>query len=183
MLMMPRTNVKLDIRYILLALGLLLLLSVASLPLHVLAAAPEVAIKIDASGAAPRQVEDSTVQAVARDYSTAWKNLGRAMDENRPDLLNGFVGSAREQAAKLIASQKQNGLHQRYGDRGHNATVAFYSVDGSSMLVHDTAQIEIQQLDGTNVVHSEQVTLHYLALLTPAENSWKVRVLESVPGF
>jgi hypothetical protein len=51
------------------------------------------------------------------------------------------------------------------------------------MLVHDTAQMEIQLLDGSNVVHSEQVNLHYLALLTPAENSWKVRVLESVPGF
>jgi hypothetical protein len=50
-------------------------------------------------------------------------------------------------------------------------------------MVHDTAQLEIQQLEGSNVVHSEQVTLHYLALLTPAENSWKVRVLQTVPAF
>jgi hypothetical protein len=49
--------------------------------------------------------------------------------------------------------------------------------------MHDTAQFEIQQMDGSNVVHSEQVTLHYLALLTPAENSWKVRVLQTVPNF
>jgi hypothetical protein len=176
-------NTSSKIRYILLAVGLLVLLGIASLPLHVFAASAETQVKVDASGAAPRQVEESTVQAVQRDYGAAWKALSRAVDENRPDLLNGFVGSAKEQATQLIASQKQNGLHQRYVDHGHNAQVAFYSVDGSSMLVHDTAQLEIQQLDGSNVVHSEQVTVHYLALLTPAENSWKVRVLESVPSF
>jgi hypothetical protein len=27
------------------------------------------------------------------------------------------------------------------------------------------------------------VTLHDVALMTAAENSWKVRVLEAVPGF
>jgi hypothetical protein len=176
-------SLKIELRYILLALGLMLLLGIASLPLHVFAAAPAPTIKIDASGAAPRQVEDSTVQAIERDYGAAWKSLAQAVDENRPELLGGFVGSAKEQAAQLIASQKKNGLHQRYVDHGHKAQVAFYSVDGSSILMHDTAQLEIQQLDGSNVVHSEQVTVHYLALLTPAENSWKVRVLESVPGF
>lgn len=176
-------SVKIEIRYVLLALGLMLLLGIASLPLHVFAAAPAPSVKIDASGAAPRQVEDSTVQAIERDYGAAWKSLAQAVDENRPELLGGFVGAAKEQATQLIASQKKDGLHQRYVDHGHKAQVAFYSVDGSSILMHDTAQLEIQQLDGSNVVHSEQVTVHYLALLTPAENSWKVRVLESVPGF
>jgi hypothetical protein len=176
-------SLRIELRYILLALGLMLLLGIASLPQHVFAAAPAPTVKIDASGAAPRQVEDSTVQAIQRDYSAAWKSLAQAVDENRPELLGAFVGTAKEQAAQLIASQKQNGLHQRYVDRGHTAQIAFYSADGSSILMHDTAQLEIQQLDGSNVVHSEQVTLHYLALLTPAENSWKVRVLETVPGF
>ncbi len=175
---------RLALGYVLLALGLALLLGIASLPLHVFAAAPAVAMKVDASAAGPRQVEDSTVQAIQRDYSTAWKQLSQAVDENRADLLNGsFVGTAREQAAQLIKSQAHNGLHQRWVDHGHNVQVAFYSIDGSSMLLHDTTEMEIQQLDGGNVVHSEQVTVHYLALLTPAENSWQVRVLESVPGF
>jgi hypothetical protein len=175
---------KVELRYILLALGLVLLLGMASLPLHLFASAPAASVKLDVSAAGPRQVEDSTVQAIQRDYASAWVSLGRAVDENRADLLNGsFVGTAREQAAKLVDEQKKSGLHQRYVDHGHTAKVTFYSLDGSSMLVQDTAQLEIQQLDGSNVVHSEQVTVHYLALLTPAENSWKVRVLESVPGF
>ncbi len=177
-------RMKFNLPLVLLVLGLALVLGLSSLPLHVFASAPAVPIKIDAASAGPRDVEDSTVQAVQRDYASAWKSLAQAMDENRADILNAnFVGTARESAAQLIKSQAQNGLHQHYVDHGHNVQVAFYSIDGSSMLLHDTAQLEIQQLDGGNVVHSEQVTLHYLALLTPAENSWKVRVLESVPGF
>lgn len=179
-----RTREDIEIRYILMALSLLLLLGMASLPLHLFGATPGPTVKIDAASAGPRQVEDQTVQAIQRDYSAAWKSLAQAVDENRADLLNAnFVGSAKDQAAQLITSQKENGLHQRYVDHGHSAQVTFYSLDGSSMLVHDTAQMEIQQLDGSNVVHSEQVTVHYLALMTPAENSWKVRVLETVPNF
>ncbi len=175
---------KFGYRLILLALGLVILLGVASLPLHLFASAPEVPMKVDAASAGPREVEDSTVQAIQRDYASAWKSLAQAVDQNRADLLNAnFVGTARENAAQLVKQQGANGLHQKYIDHGHNVQVAFYSIDGSSMLLHDTAQMEIQQMDGSNVIHSEQVTVHYLALLTPAENSWKVRVLESVPGF
>jgi hypothetical protein len=179
-----RTREEIEVRYLVLALALLLLLGMASLPLHMFGAAPGGAIKLDATSAGPRQVEDQTAQAIQRDYAAAWKSYAQAVDENRPDLLNAnFVGAAREQAAQLITGQQENGLHQRYVDHGHSAQVSFYSIDGSSMLLKDTAQFEMQQLDGTNVVHSEQVTVHYLALLTPAENSWKVRVLESVPNF
>jgi len=47
--------------------------------------------------------------------------------------------------------------------------------------VRDTAQLEIEYLDGSSVVHREQVTQSYLALLTVGEDRWKVRVLEEVP--
>lgn len=145
-------------------------------------AAPKIAF--DGSAATPRQVEEGTVKAVTRDYAAAWKSLGEAVEQNRADLLNAnFVGTARERFGALVESQAKNDLRQRYVDRGHKVQVIFYSADGSSMQVRDTAQIEIQLLDGSEVVHSEQATVKYLALLTPAENSWKVRVLESVPGF
>jgi hypothetical protein len=51
------------------------------------------------------------------------------------------------------------------------------------MELQDTVRLEIQLLDGDKVVHSDQGTFHVLALMTPAENSWKVRLLESVSGF
>lgn len=138
--------------------------------------------KLTFANAEPREVEDTTQQAVARDYSAAWKSLSQALEQNRADLLNAnFVGVALEKFGQAIADQQKNGLRRRYIDRGHNAQVIFYSVDGSSMQIRDTAQLEIQLLDGEKVVSSETATINYVALLTPAENSWRVRVLEAVP--
>ena len=138
--------------------------------------------KLSFANAGPREVEDTTQQAVARDYAAAWKSLSQALEQNRADLLNAnFVGVAREKFGQAIADQQKNGLRSRYIDRGHNAQVIFYSVDGSSMQIRDTAEFEIQLLDGEKVISSETATINYVALLTPAENSWRVRVLEAVP--
>ncbi len=50
------------------------------------------------------------------------------------------------------------------------------------MELRDTVQLEVQYLDGGKVIHSERVTGHYVVLMTPAENSWKVRILQEVPS-
>jgi hypothetical protein len=34
-------------------------------------------------------------------------------------------------------------------------------------------------LDGGTVIHSDQAQIHYYAVMTGAEDRWKVRVLES----
>jgi hypothetical protein len=44
-------------------------------------------------------------------------------------------------------------------------------------------QVQLQLMDGSKTVHSGEATIHYVVLLTAAENSWKVRVLEAVPSF
>lgn len=162
----------------------LVLFGVAWMPKWVMAESSSPSVTLDASASTPRRLEETTVQAISRDYSAAWKNLALALKQSRADLLNAsFVGTARERFTELIASQKKNGLHQRYVDRGHKVQVLFYSPDGSSMQVRDTAQIEIQLLDGDTVLSSEETTTTFVALLTPAENSWKIRVLEQVPSF
>ena len=68
-------------------------------------------------------------------------------------------------------------------DKGHKVEAVFYSPEGSAMELHDTAQVQLQLMDGSKVIHSEDATVHYVVLLTAAENSWKVRVLEAVPRF
>jgi hypothetical protein len=144
-----------------------------------LAGNPEVTF--DASAAVPRQVEDSTVAAVIRDYSAAWGQLAQAVEQNRSELLNtGFTGVARDGFLELISSQQKSGLHQRYVDHGHKLKAILYSADGSALEVHDTAQIEFQLMDGDKVVGSQSQTMHYVAALTPAENRWKIRVLQAV---
>jgi hypothetical protein len=156
-------------------LVLLLVMTVSLLAADV---APKVTLDVSASR--PREVEESTVTSVVRDYAAAWRQLASAVEQNRSDLLDAsFAGIARQNLGNLIASQQQNGLRQRYVDHGHTVKAIFYSADGSALELHDLAQIEFQLLDGDKVVGSEMATVSYIAILTPAENKWKVRVLQS----
>lgn len=145
-------------------------------------ATPGGKMALDVSKAQPRQVEDATQQAIVRDYGKAWQNMSAALEQNRADLLaQSFTGFAKDRLTQAIDDQKKNGLKRKYIDRGHKIEVVFYSVEGSAMELKDTAQLEIQLLDGSKVLHSEQATVNYVALLTPTENSWKVRMLEATP--
>lgn len=142
------------------------------------------AITMDVQNAVPRQVEDTTEKAVARDYSAAWQAMTEALDKNRANLLAAnFVGAAADKLTATVKQQQQTGLHQRFVDKGHTVQAVFYSPEGSAMELHDTAHLQIELLDGDKVIHSEEATVHYVALLTAAENSWKVRILQAVPSF
>jgi hypothetical protein len=141
-----------------------------------------VSVELNASSAQPRQVEDVTEKAITRDYANAWKIMETALSENRTDQLgSGFAGVAEDRLEKRIQGQRASNLKTRIIDRGHKLEAIFYSPEGSALQVRDTAQLEIEYLNGNSVVHREQVTQKYLALLTVGEDRWKVRVLEEVP--
>ena len=55
--------------------------------------------------------------------------------------------------------------------------VTFYSLDGSALQAIDAADLEIEYREGGKLLSSERVQARYLVLLTPAENSWKIRIL------
>lgn len=151
---------------------------------HSVFAASAPSISINTQQAAPREIEDTTQKALARDYATAWQAMREALDQNRADLLGAnFIGTAGDKLTATIQEQTKAGLHQHITDQGHSVDAVFYSPEGSAIELHDTAHLQIDVMDGSKVVHSENATVHYVALLTAAENSWKVRVLEAVPGF
>jgi hypothetical protein len=140
-------------------------------------------VRLNAEDNAGRPVEALTRKSIARDYARAWRSLAQAMEQNRADLIdNDFVGVAEEKFAAAVAGQAKAGLHTRYIDHGHKLDVLFYSPEGLSIELRDTAQLERQVLDGDKVVHSENLTLHYISLMTPTEVRWKVRLLQEVPG-
>lgn len=142
------------------------------------------AIKVEfsAEGLGPREIEDTTEAAIPRDYATAWNALETALSQNRPRALDtGFVGFARDRFAQRVADQKKSGVHVAYVDRGHKVQATFYSPEGSTMQLRDTAQYELQVLDGDTVISSQPVTQNYIALMTVTEDRWKVRVLEAMP--
>lgn len=151
---------------------------------RVWASTPAVNVQFSAEHAQPRQLEETTPASIVRDYKAAWQNLGTAMDQNRADLLDAsFVGFAHDKLSDAIEEQKKSGLHRRYIDHGHKLEVVFYSYDGSAMQLKDTASVEVELLDGNKVIATQPGTIFYMVLMTPAENSWKIRDLEAVPSF
>jgi hypothetical protein len=169
--------------WLLMGIAFLIVILVLGLPQSMFGAPPKgPQVQLDVSKATPRDVEDQTKDSVTRDYGKAWQSLEQALEDNRPDLLNAdFAGYAQDHWLQTIKAQKAAGLSRHIVDRGHHVQVIFYSADGSAMQLRDTAQLEIQYRDGSKVIHSEKLSAQYLVLITPAENSWKVRVLQEIP--
>jgi hypothetical protein len=145
----------------------------------IVAAQSDVAVELNADKAQPRQLEDTTERAVTREYASAWKNLSRALGENRADLLQeNFVGAAQEKFDSQIEQQKSAGFTTKYIDHSHKLNVVFYSPEGSAIQFRDVADVELQILDGGKLVHSEKTQMEYVGLLTVTGDRWKVRVLQ-----
>ncbi|HEV7219627.1 MAG: hypothetical protein ACHP8A_16995 [Terriglobales bacterium] len=141
---------------------------------------PKVSLNADNLG--PRSIEELTSKVVARDYAFAWQTMAEALEQNRPDLLDGyFTGIAKQDLAQMIADQTKTGVRVRYVDHGHKLDALFYSPAGDAMQLRDHADLEINVMDGQKVIHSEQVNLQYTVLMTPGADRWLVRDLEVAP--
>lgn len=130
----------------------------------------------------PRPLAKQTENAVVQDYLRAWQGLAAAMDQNRPDLLDqDFVGEAREKLGATIADQAKLGVHVRYQERSHDIKIIFYSPEGLSIQLVDDIEYDEQLLDNGKVITEQPVHARYVAVLTPTEVQWKVRILQSEP--
>ncbi len=141
-------------------------------------------VTLNAATAQPREVEDTTEKAIVRDYTAAWRSIEAGLGNNDVNALDeGLVGLARDQFASAIEQQKKTGLKVRYTDGGHQLEAVFYSPDGSAMQLRDTAKLSREILDGNNVIHRDDITAHYIAIMTVTEDRWKLRSIEEVPNF
>jgi hypothetical protein len=144
-------------------------------------AQPDVQVST-ASLIAPRPLNEETQSAAIRDYLDAWQGMSEALAQNRADLLNAdFVGAARDRLAKTIQDQAALGLSTRYQARSHNIQVLFYSPEGLSIELADTAEYEVQVIDHGKQLTSQPENARYIVVLTPSEVRWRVRVFQAVP--
>ena len=138
-------------------------------------------VQLNTDNVVPHEVEDITQRAILRDYTLAWQALNNALANNTTaPLKDNFVGFALDKLTQRVKDQESHGLKTRIIDHGHQVDAIFYSRDGSAIELRDTANLEIQVLDGGTVLHSEQAKVQYLAVMTGAADRWLVRVLESV---
>jgi hypothetical protein len=137
-------------------------------------------LQLNVDNAVPRQVDDSVQQAIVRDYSAAWQSLESALANNTAGALkDDFIGFALDKLTQRVKDQQQSGLRTRIVDRGHKVDAIFYSLDGSAIELRDTVMLDTEILDGNTVLHAEHAQVQYFAVMTGAEDRWKVRVLES----
>jgi hypothetical protein len=167
-------------RILILTLGVALAISGAVPLLQRILADGKPSVQLNVKNAQPREVEDVTQNAILRDYTLAWQALSTALANNTLQPLNeNFSGFALDKLVQRVKDQKEHGLTTRIIDRGHKVEALFYSPDGAAIELKDTATIETQVLDGGTVIHSDQAQIQYYAVMTGAEDRWKVRVLES----
>jgi hypothetical protein len=137
-------------------------------------------VELSVKNAEPREVEDVTQKAILRDYTLAWQAISTSLAGNTTQPLNeNLAGFALDKFTQRVKDQKEQGLHTRIIDHGHKVDAIFY--DGAAIELKDTASIETQVLDGGTVIHSDQAQIHYYAVMTGAEDRWKLRVLQSTP--
>ncbi|MFY9559344.1 MAG: hypothetical protein WAQ52_03850 [Terriglobales bacterium] len=128
----------------------------------------------------PRSVEKQTQSSVVRDYLQAWQTLGSALSQNRTDLLDGyFVGIAKEKLADTIREQQSLGIQTTYRDQSHDLQVVFYSPEGLSIQLVDNVEYDVEVRDHGKTVGTQHARTRYVAVLTPTESKWKIRVFQS----
>ena len=130
----------------------------------------------------PRTLEKQTKGAVIRDYLQAWNSLSRAFEQNQGDILDAdFVGVAKEKLEDTIREQARLGIQTRYRDGAHDIQLGFYSPEGLSLQLVDTVEYDVQIIDHEKVLTTQHVRARYVAVLTPTEVRWKVRVFQADP--
>ena len=140
-------------------------------------------VTLDAAHIGPRDIEDLTRKSVARDYGYAWSTMTEALRQNRPDLLNAyFTGFAKQDLTNKLNDQKRTGVRVVYHDLGHHLDALFYSPAGDAMQLRDTAQLQIEVMEGGKVLSRNRADLQYMVLMTPGADRWMVRDLEGVPA-
>jgi len=131
----------------------------------------------------PRPIEKQTQASVVRDYLRAWETLNSVLRDNRPELLDEyFVGNAKEKLSDTIRQQQNLGIQTSYHNLSHDIQVVFYSPEGLSIEIVDNAGYEMELRDHGKIVGTQRVQARYVAVLTPTEAKWKVRVLQGANG-
>jgi hypothetical protein len=151
---------------------------------HANAADSTVQVQLDSKNTGPRAVESATERGIVRDYRGAWTSMAEALEFNTLDPLDGpFTGDAKRLLRDTVASQEKSGLRRKYLDQNHKLEAVFYAPEGDVIELHDTAEYQLQVLDGDKLIENERVTLHYVVLMTPSADRWMVRHMQAVSQF
>jgi hypothetical protein len=129
----------------------------------------------------PRALEEQTASAAVLDYLQSWQSLSAALEQNRADLLGtGFAGTALDKLGETVEEQAGAGLHTHYQVSSHDIKIVFYSPEGLSIELTDTAEYDMQVFADGKPITSQHMRVRYIVVLTPAEARWKVHDFQAM---
>lgn len=127
-----------------------------------------------------RTMERTTQEAVIRDYLQSWQSLHSAFNQNSADVLDAdFVGDARKKLGDAIQQQATLGVRTQYVDQSHDVRIVFYSPEGLSIELVDDVDYDMQLFDHDKAKGTSHLHARYIAVLTPSESRWRVRMLQA----
>lgn len=140
-------------------------------------------VRVDAAHlATPRPLNEQTRTAAIRDYLQAWQSMSAALEQNRADLLDAdFVGMARDRLGTRVHDQAALAITTRYQDRSHDIQLLFYSPEGLSIELADTADYDVQVFSHGKLLATDPEHARYIVVLTPSEVRWRVRIFQAGP--
>jgi hypothetical protein len=148
------------------------------------AADTTVHVQLDTKQTEPRAMESLTERGILRDYRFAWISIAQGLESNSLAPLEGsFAGDAKQWLRETVLNQQKSGLSQRYADQNHKLEVVFYAPEGDVMELHDTAEYQLQLLDGGKVIRDQDIVQRFIVLMTPGADHWVIRQLQAVPQF
>jgi hypothetical protein len=148
------------------------------------ASTPVANVEFTVTTAGPRQLESTLQHSIPADYAKAWQTLSEALQSGDSSVLDRYwTGVAHDKLQRLVQDQISTGVQVRYVDKSHRLEAVFYPTDGAALLLHDTAQIEIQVLSSGKLIHTEDLTAKYVVLMTPGQDRWLVRIFQTASDF
>ena len=130
----------------------------------------------------PRTLEKQTETAVVRDYLQAWHSLSGALEQNRVDLLDAdFVGTAKEKLSDTIQEQAKLGIQTRYRRQSARCATGLLLAGRTIDSTSGYGDYDVQLIDHEKPQITQHVRARYVAVLTPTEVRWKVRVFQAEP--
>jgi hypothetical protein len=143
-------------------------------------AGDEAAIHVAHNDVGPRPLEPQTRTSVVRDYVEAWQGLDSALEQNAPGVIDAyFVGTAKKTLTDTIQRQERLKINTSYKNVSHNIQIVFYSPEGLSIELVDDVEYQVEVRNSDGIVGSQNIRTRYIAVLTPTESRWKVRIFQS----
>ncbi len=127
-------------------------------------------------------LQQATASAAIRNYLQAWEGFRSAFDQNQASALDrDFIGTAKDKLSRAIQQQQSLGIRTLYQDRSHDIQIVFYSPEGLSLELTDDVGYDMQVIDHDKQGVPQHMKVRYVAVLTPTETKWRVRVFQAVP--